>query len=320
MKLPILILAFNRPNETLILFELLSKIKPDKIYISQDGPRINNKTDFDLCKKVKDIVLNPNWECKVYTKFNITNKGCRDSVHKGINWFFEHEDKGIILEDDCIPSISFFNFCEKMLKKYQDKNNIHVISGSNFQKSNIIGKGDYYISKYAHCWGWATWKRAWKNYDNELSFWSTLKKSQNWKKLHENKLEKKYWTKILDKVQKKKIDSWAYVWQATIWNNNGVTITPNKNLVKNIGFNENATHTISTKKTNKFNFSEEMNVEIEEPVSEEINKDADRFVFNSHFNGKYNFWPWKIIYLLIYFISEPKAFMIKLKKKINIKF
>ena len=320
MKLPILILAFNRPEETSILFELLSKIKPDKIYINQDGPRNNNKKDYALCEKVKNIVINPNWECKVFTKFSIVNNGCRESVQKGISWFFEHEQKGIILEDDCIPSISFFSFCDKMLKKYQDKDNIRVISCSNFQKDNIVGKGDYYVSKYAHCWGWATWKRAWKSYDNNLSFWDTLRKSNNWSKLHENKIEKKYWTKIFDKVKNKEIDSWAYVWQAAIWNDNGGTVTPTKNLVKNIGFNENATHTISTKKISVFNLSEEINDEIIEPISEEINKDADRFVFNNHFNGKYNFWPWRIIYLVIIFINEPKTFMIKLKKKIKDKF
>ncbi len=314
MKLPILILAFNRPYEISILFELLSKIKPDKIYINQDGPRDNNTTDYDLCKKVKDIVLKPNWECKVYTKFNENNKGCRDSVHKGINWFFEHEEKGIILEDDCIPSISFFTFCDKMLKKYQDDSRIHIVSGSNFQKNNIVGKGDYYFSKYAHCWGWATWKRAWKKYDNNLSFWNTLEKSNNWSNLHEDKLEKKYWINILNKVKKKKIDSWAYVWQASIWNNNGVTITPNKNLVKNIGFNENATHTISTKEFNEFNFSEEINKEIIDPISEEINKDADRFVFYNHFNGKYNFWPWRIMYFLKILIKDPITFWLKCKK------
>ncbi len=318
MKLAVLILAFNRPKEISILFEVLSKIKPKKIYINQDGPRKNNENDLELCKRVQEIAINPNWDCEVFTNFNASNKGCRSSVSNGIKWFFESEREGIILEDDCIPSLSFFSFCEKMLNKYEEDKSVHVISGSNFQKKKIIGNGDYYFSKYAHCWGWATWKQSWENYDDDLSFWNTLKKSKEWRNLHKNKLEEKYWVKILNKVKEKKIDSWAYVWQASIWNNGGFTVTPNINLVRNIGFNEDATHTISSRKSNEFDISEEINEEIIHPQDKEISQDADRFVFYNHFNGKYNFWPWKIIYLFKFFISEPKAFMIKLRRKINL--
>jgi len=315
MNIPVLILAFNRPKETNILIEKLKKIKPSKLYVGQDGPREDSKDDKKLCDDVQKIFENISWNCTIKKKLNKKNLGCRESVSTAINWFFENEEKGIILEDDCIPSNSFFKFCQKMLVKYEKSNEVFVISGSNFQNNNFIGNGDYYFSKYAHCWGWATWKRAWKYFDNNMEFWNTLKNSTSWNNLHDNKLENKYWKKIFDKVKEKKIDSWAYVWLASVWNYTGSTITPNKNLILNIGFNKNATNTINSSelKENNFEFSE-LDSEIKDPYDKMINKKADEFVFNNHFNGKFNFWPWRIFYILKILLNDPKTFWLRLKK------
>ena len=204
MKLPILLLTFNRPSETSILIKKLSLVKPSKIYISQDGPRKSNINDKVNCEKVKKIFKYIDWKCEIFYKFNENNLGCRSSVSSAINWFFQNEEKGIILEDDCIPSDTFFLFCEKMLDKYENSNEIYVVSGSNFQKNIKIGNADYYFSKYAHCWGWATWRRAWISYDDSMKFWPKLKISNYWKKLHNTKLEKKYWLKYLIKLVTKK--------------------------------------------------------------------------------------------------------------------
>ena len=208
-----------------------------------------------------------------------------------------------------------FLFCEKMLDKYENSNEIYVVSGSNFQKNIKIGNADYYFSKYAHCWGWATWRRAWISYDDSMKFWPKLKISNYWKKLHNTKLEKKYWLNIFNKVSNKKIDSWAYVWLASIWNSKGITITPNINLVKNIGFNKNATNTLfsSNYENDKLTFNE-FKEDIKDPSEILVNTKADYLVFKNHFNGIYNFWPWRLIYILKILIKDPKTFYLRLRK------
>ena len=318
MNIPILLLVFNRPKETEILLNKLKKIKPTKLYVSQDGPRTNSKNDMNLCNEVQKILKELTWKCEIIHKINKINLGCRMSVSSAISWFFEKEEMGIILEDDCIPSESFFLFCDKMLNKYKNSKNVFLISGSNFQNNKLIGDGDYYFSKYAHCWGWATWKRAWKYYDNDMIFWNDFRNSKSWNILNDNKLENKYWRKIFDKVQANKIDSWAYVWLASVWNCNGLTIIPNKNLILNIGFNRNATNTINSSDISEQDMKfHELNSEIKDPSNSKVNKKADLFVFNNHFNGKFNFWPWRLLYILKILLQDPKTFWLKLKKKIQ---
>jgi hypothetical protein len=211
MQKPILLLLFNRPKETSILIERLRILKPNRIYINQDGPRKKFPKDNFLCNEVRNEIKKIDWQCEIKTKFSNFNLGCRRSVSSAINWLFQTEKNGIILEDDCIPSKTFFSFCDQMLEKYKESDDVYSISGSNFQKK-IIGDGDYYFSKYAHCWGWATWKRAWNIYDDQMNFWVGLKKSDKWKFINPNEIENKYWLRIFDKVSKNKINSWAYVW------------------------------------------------------------------------------------------------------------
>lgn len=313
--IPVLVLLFNRPNETQKLFEHLEIIKPEKLYINQDGPRKNSLKDLQNCKKVKNIALNPKWNCEVFFNINEINHGCRKAVSSGLDWFFEKEECGIILEDDCMPSMSFFKFSKEMLNKYENNKKIAVISGSNFQKNNkIIGTGDYYYSKYAHCWGWSSWRRTWKYYDKNLSFWPNWKNSIEWKTFHQNKLEQKYWTRIFDKVYDNKIDSWAYIWQASLWYNNAMTITPNKNLILNIGFNKNATHTNIQDKNILNNPIQELPEKIKSPDTIQIDNTADSFVFKNHFKGKFNFFPWKLLLYFKYFFNDPFGFSIRLFK------
>ena len=318
MNVPVLLLLFNRPDFTNQLIEKLRIIKPSKIYINIDGPRKENLNEKILCKKVFDETKKIDWKTEKHINVSDYNKGCRKSVREAIDWVFSKEKQAIILEDDCIPSSAFFDFCTELLIKYNNNNKIKVISGSNFQIKKI-GEADYYFSKYAHCWGWATWERAWNNYDNNMGFWENFKTSQTWKDLHEYKLENKYWIKKFDLVKNYKIDSWAYVWLASVWFNKGLTITPNKNLVKNIGFGSTATNTIGFE--NEI-YSREISDEkigmIKHPENIENNKQADVYVFENHFNGKYNFWPWRLFYLIKILINNPSTFFKKIKKKVRL--
>ena len=172
-NIPVLILGYNRPSHIKKLIKSLKKIKPKKIYISLDGPK-NKIEDIKKCKLVKNEIDKINWDCVLKKNYNSNNLGCKESVSRGIKWFFKSNKFGIILEDDCIPNRTFFNFCYKIDQIYKNNKKIFSISGSNFFNGQI--KDDYYFSKYTHCWGWATWSRAWKHYDNKLSFWDEWKK------------------------------------------------------------------------------------------------------------------------------------------------
>ena len=307
--IPILVLGYNRPEHIKKLILSLRKVRPKIIYISLDGPK-NNLTDKKKNESVKKEIEKIDWKCKIKKKYNTTNLGCRESVSTGISWFFRKNRFGIILEDDCIPNKSFFIFCQKIDAKYSNNQKVFAISGSNFFNRTI--KNDFFFSKYNHCWGWATWSRAWKYYDNKLTFWSKWKYSKQWKHFHDNMLEKKYWEKIFDNVLKRKIDSWAYVWTCCVWRKNGLTIIPKKNLIENIGFDMNATNTIDNKKIYKKASELKLKKNLNFKISISPLKENDAFVFENHFKGKYSLWPWMIIKLLKMFAKNPLIFFIKL--------
>lgn len=128
----ILFTIFNRPNTTALVFEKIRKAQPQKLYIAADGPR--TKQEKELCNKTREIIKRIDWDCSVKKLFLEDNQGCRKGMIKVITCFFENESEGIILEDDCLPSDSFFSFCSTLLEKYMDDDRIGHITGSNFQK------------------------------------------------------------------------------------------------------------------------------------------------------------------------------------------
>ena len=315
-KIPILILFFNRPKNILKIIKILEKIKPSKIYISADGPRHNKTNDIKLCQETKDIFLDLGWKCSIKKNYLNKNLGCREAVSNGITWFFKNEKYGIILEDDCLPNLDFFKFCKINLLKYMNTSQIGCITGNNFQKK--IGKNEtYYFSKYSHCWGWATWARAWKVYKKDLGFWPTYKLSKKWKNYFLNKIEQRYWTKIFNNTHNRKIDSWAYPWSLCLWKKNMLTITPSMNLVRNIGFGEEATHTVTNYDDQKYKTNNLPKIWIH-PKKIVINTKNDEFIFKNHFKGKNYIWPYRFFYLITLFITSPKTFFLKLRNNLSI--
>ena len=243
---PILLLVFNKEKETNSLFKIIKKIKPPILYIACDGPRENKKEDFLKVQKVKNIFKNINWECDVKTLYRDKNLGCRIAVSSAIEWFFNQVEMGIILEDDCIPSLSFFKFCDQMLIEYKSNKNIFMISGHNRIGTWCNEEKDYFFSNVGCIWGWATWRESWRNFDIEMSNLEILNKENFLEKQFNEKSGKIIKTILQDaknKIDKKKIDSWAYPWFYTRVFNNGISLMPSLNLVKNIGFNSpEATH------------------------------------------------------------------------------
>lgn len=239
---PILLIIFNRPETTQKVFDAIRIVKPSRLYIAADGPRKDRVDEAEKCKAVRDIVKSVNWKCIVKTNYSNKNLGLRKRIPSAITWLFLHEEKGIILEDDCIPDLSFFPFCTQLLNRYENDERIMAISGNNFQFGKKRTDYGYYFSRYPHCWGWATWRRAWKYYDDAMKYWPEVKKVNWLKDILQNKVSELYWKKIFDLVYKNKIDSWAYRWLYSCWLQNGLAILPNSNLVSSIGFGNQATN------------------------------------------------------------------------------
>lgn len=293
-KTPILFLVFNRPESTNQVFKKIREAKPSRLYVAGDGARDTISNEQDKIQKVREIATKVDWPCKLHTLFRDRNLGCKKAVSEAITWFFENEKQGIILEDDCLPHLDFFNFCDDLLNRYADDERVSVITGNNFQTGNIRGDASYYFSKYNHCWGWASWRRAWQYYEGELNFWKEWSKSETWRKHTPNKIERNYWNNVFNLVHAKKVDSWAYPWTASVWHINGLTVTPNVNLVSNIGFGNDGTHTKSEQ--SKFSkISVKSLGTLRHPSFIKRDFDADTYAFDNHFQGKNLRFPYKWI-------------------------
>jgi hypothetical protein len=274
---PILFIVFNRPDTTRRVFQKIREIQPERLFIAADGPRIGIEGDEEKCETVRNLVMEGiDWPCEVITLFRDQNLGCGLAVSGAITWFFENVEEGIILEDDTVPDSSFFNYCKTLLEIYRDDPRIMLISGDNFQDGQWRGKASYYFSAYNHIWGWASWKRAWKYYDYTLAGFTEESFKEILKKYFSEKFEHDYWFKNFRRVKEHAMATWDFQWTFSIWEAGGMSILPNVNLVTNIGFGEDATHTtnvdsdLAGMKINSL-------TEILHPKKIEINKLADKY-------------------------------------------
>jgi len=242
-RVPILIIAFNRPKTTEKLYEVIKKIKPKDLFVSFDAPRSGNISDEKNCSKVQDIFNSIDWDCRVRKFYHNSNVGCDKSVVGAINWFFEQVDEGIILEDDCLPDTSFFAFCDILLNKYRTDERIMMISGDNFLSHYYSSEDSYLFSRYALIWGWATWKRAWSKYDNKMSTYAEFVSSKKINGVFSNFIQRAFWNIIFYKRYYGYNTAWDSKWTYALLVNSGMCIAPTVNLVENIGFDENATNT-----------------------------------------------------------------------------
>jgi hypothetical protein len=224
------------------------------------------------------------WDCEVQTLFRDENLGCRRAISGAISWFFEQVEEGIILEDDCLPSRSFFRFCQELLKRYRDDEQMMAISGDNFQNGRVVTRDSYYFSRYPHCWGWATWRRAWQKYDDTLPGWPAYRESRSFLEIGaDNSLFKNYWSRNFTRVVSGEVDSWAYAWTYNCWAHGGLTAIPEKNLVKNIGFGPEATHTTLASDRISAMQAGELDFPLRHPAWVQRHQDADRFADEHHF-------------------------------------
>ena len=285
---PVLFLVFNRPETTQKVFEAIRLVKPQQLFIAADGARPNIPGEKELVEEVRNIVKNIDWPCEWYTLYRQEHLGCGKAVSEAINWFFNYVEKGIILEDDTLPNQSFFEFCELMLDKYKEDERIAHINGANFQLGEKWGKSSYFFSNYPMVWGWATWRRAWQQYEYQMENYPQTSKQEDFWDLLNSRGEINYWENIFQTMYngfKSGInakDTWDYQWIYTCWKNKWLAITPNINLVTNLGFGEGATHTKEESLVSYLPNSELK--EMIHPNKIIPNKEADSKLYKVYFN------------------------------------
>jgi len=248
MDVPVLFIIFNRLDTVKQSFDAIRKYRPKRLYLAADGPRIGKDGELERCLEVRSWVLSQiDWQCDVRTRFQNQNIGCGHHPESAITWLFEEEECGIILEDDCVASYSFFEFSSEMLERYKDDNRISIICGSNFDKEHLCrsDSSDYFFSKISYTWGWATWRRTWKSYDFSMKGWNQISKGRLLRWLFKEPEYREYWRYIFDEtVRTQPQDIWDYQFFFSCYNRRQMSIVPNVNLVSNIGVGQDATHTI----------------------------------------------------------------------------
>jgi hypothetical protein len=257
---PILYLIFNRLDIVKQTFQEIAKVKPKQLFIASDGAR--NQEEKMIVDKVRKYVLdNIDWDCEVKTLFRDKNLGCKFAITTAIDWFFNNVEQGIILEDDCLPDPNFFRFCQEMLERYKDKDKVMSIGG-NSPLGKFKIKDSYLFSKDSFTWGWATWKESWDKIDLELDEYKKV--------IHENNL-KEYYPLLIERILRRKrandylnggkTDIWDMQWSISLRLNKCLSIIPKNNLIKNIGFCQESTHTIPNKWDIKYLDGESYNLD-----------------------------------------------------------
>lgn len=242
--IPILFVIFRRKDVTMRTFAAIKAAQPAKLYIACDGARETVSGEQELVEATRQAVENAiDWPCEVHRRYQDHNQGCAKAVSSAISWIFETEEMGIILEDDCVAKASFFKFVREMLHRYKDDQRIGMVAGTNLVSSKVTMPDSYCFSKYKACWGWATWKRAWSNLQLDMPW----RDSGYYQSVIANNgfraKDKNYWKYRLNLIDANYVSSWDWPWYFCLAAQNQLCIFPSKDLIVNIGFDAEATHT-----------------------------------------------------------------------------
>ncbi len=244
MKTPVAFFIYKRPELTEKVFEAIRQAKPPKLLVVADGPRSDQPSESQSCAATRSIIDRVDWDCEVIKNYSDTHLGPKQRGASAVSWVFEQVEEAIILEDDCLPHPTFFQFCEELLDFYRDDQRIMGISGDDSRKGGYKRtEYSYYFSRLTPIWGWASWRRAWKYYDVTMKLWPLVKEGNWLKDILRSERATKMWTKTFQSMYEGKIDAWDYQWVFACWLQNGINVISNVNLISNCGFNAEATHT-----------------------------------------------------------------------------
>jgi len=307
---PVLLLVFNRPFTTAKVFEAIKKARPGKLFVAADGPR-EGRNESELCAEVRSIATKVDWPCEVHTLFRETNLGSGRAVSAAISWFFDHVEQGIILEDDCLPDMSFFEFCDILLDKYAETKEIMSISGTNLLPAGWKSEKQSYFFSHGGIWGWATWKRAWNLFEYDMPEWKNKANKDKIRRAMNSHNWFDYFSGMFDDAYQGRSDIWDLQWFYCILNNGGLCINPSCNLVKNIGFGPGATHTGDTNGPYANLVIKQMAFPLKHPTKIKIDKkylsDSYSFIigYNKSFISLTKYW-------IMLYLNRLKTYLSKL--------
>jgi hypothetical protein len=283
---PVAFIVFNRPDTTERVFAAIAAAKPPKLLVIGDGARTGRPAEAEAVAAARSVIDRVDWDCEVLTNLSPVNLGCKQRVSSGLTWVFEQVPEAIVLEDDCLPDPSFFRFCQELLERYRNDTRVGMISGANFQ----FGKGrvdaSYYFSKYSMIWGWASWRDRWLgSYDVTLSEWPRARDGERLTAAMGGAYESAYWRKIFARMHRAEIDTWDYQWFFANFLAGRLSAVPAANLICNIGYGQNATHTTNAESLLANMPVVPMSFPLQHPVDVVSSPARDRRTFDMYFQN-----------------------------------
>jgi hypothetical protein len=301
LKTPVAMLIYRRPHTTEKVFEAVRQAKPPKLLVVANAPRPEKEGEAEKCAQTRAIIERVDWDCEVLTNYADSYLSCLGRIYSGLDWVFNTVEQAIILEDDCVPHPSFFRYCQELLEHYQDDERIVAVCGDNFQMGRRRTEDSYYFSRYTHFWGWASWRRAWQNYDPEMKLWPELRDKGWLTDVLGDPKAVRWWRNTFQTTYDKGIDTWDWQWIFASWVQNGLAIAPNVNLVSNIGFNAAAAHTGDVYDWRANMPTQEMTFPLKHPQAVIQNAKADAFEQQEYYD----------------FLTNQRALKHRLRRKIR---
>jgi FkbM family methyltransferase len=289
VRSPVALFIFRRPETTACVLDAIRLARPSRLLVVADGPRPDRPDDAAACAATRALIDAVDWPCEVRREFAIANMGCRRRVASGLAWVFSQVPEAIILEDDCVPDETFFPFCDELLERYRDDPRVAQISGANNQKGRRRGTHSYFFSRYNNVWGWASWRRVFDLYDVEMRRWPELRDSNWLARVLDDRRLVHYWTQVFQETYEGRVDTWDYQWVYSTWLHGMVSVVPNRNIVRNIGFGSDASHTPAHDPFANDPL-ESMSFPLDHPSSIARNPRADRFTERFEFTEPWLTW------------------------------
>jgi hypothetical protein len=287
VKTPVALIIFKRPDTTERVFEVIRQAKPAKLLVVADGPRTDRPGESEKCTAARAIIECVDWDCEILKNYSDVNMGCKQRVSSGLDWVFNTVEEAIILEDDCVPDLTFFRFCEELLEKYRDDERIMTICGTNIQSEWKSDIQSYHFSYYGSVWGWASWRRAWKHYDVDMKLWKETEVKSRIRDILCSEEQYHIRKERFDNMYFGKVDSWDAQWLFTCLIQSGLSIVPSVNLISNIGFGKDGTHTINWTGHQVANISlHSMSFPLKEPCGMGIDRGYDEQLYRKLYKKK----------------------------------
>jgi hypothetical protein len=245
MNTPVALMVFSRPETTRLVFEQIARARPRTLFVVADGPRPNREGEAERCAAVRDLIERVDWRCDLYKEYSGVNLGCRRRMSSGLSWVFSAVEEAIVLEDDCVPEPGFFRYCEELLARYREDRRVLMMSGFNFEGTTTCASS-YFISRYPHVWGWASWRRVWQQYDVDMRDWPSWRRSVEFRAAFDTRNEREFWRRTFDRVYSGEIDTWDVQLTYLAFRTGAVSVFPRASLISNVGIGADATHTKQT--------------------------------------------------------------------------